>query len=411
MAFRRFRFSLAHLMLLIALVAIAARATVLLVQPNGTPEYFVSALAFSPDGGKLAASLFVYRRVPESHRLLGADASQSFFLFNLPGLDEGKLLERSDRLGIISIACWRVRQMGIGQSLAFSPDRLTLATKGLANRVSLWNVADGQKTRDLKAADDLTGSVSWAENDVLAASGTKYCYLFRTNSDSAENFGAPGKVNQYGAPLNYVVAVLSRDGTKLATTDIESKIELWDVSQRRQLFCLQTGEYPFDKPVLAFSPDGRHVAVGAGAVADQSRQTAVRVCDTETGEEQLSWDTPSPASAIAFSPDGKWLAASGSEGTLSFLSLTGGKNEVVATGEWIAALAFSPDGTRFATGDFSGQVLLWDMETKKVLRRVSLYHDNTFLGWPILFAFGLIWVILWRQVRHGQNQSRANDPK
>ena len=63
MAFRRLRFSLAQILLLVALVAILVAAGIQLSQPSGRPEYWASAVAFSPDGKTLAASLYIYHQV------------------------------------------------------------------------------------------------------------------------------------------------------------------------------------------------------------------------------------------------------------------------------------------------------------------------------------------------------------
>lgn len=84
MAFRRIRFSLAQLLLLVTLAAILVTAGISLSQPSGRPEYRASAVAFSPDDKTLAASLYIYHRVQAQSelRVLGADASHSFLLLD-----------------------------------------------------------------------------------------------------------------------------------------------------------------------------------------------------------------------------------------------------------------------------------------------------------------------------------------
>ena len=75
--------------------------------------------------------------------------------------------------------------------------------------------------------------------------------------------------------------------------------------------------------------------------------------------------------ALAFSPDGRLLAASGysdivdicrTDGSLSG-SLRGHKDDVIA-------LAFSPDGKLLASGDYSGYLRLWGVEDFKLIRSI-----------------------------------------
>jgi len=147
---------------------------------------------------------------------------------------------------------------------------------------------------------------------------------------------------------------------------------------------------------VAFSPDGKLVAVGYG-----DEQGTVRLFDAATGERMYSWAEHGGAvTAVAFSPEGRLLAsASGEEvkvwatstweekatlprgagGPLAFhpdrallaVATSEGKAEVwsLETFEPVAvtglvgvvSVAFSPDGIVLATGRTDGSVLLWDL--------------------------------------------------
>lgn len=84
--------------------------------------------------------------------------------------------------------------------------------------------------------------------------------------------------------------------------------------------------------------------------------------------------------ALAFSPDGRVLAAAGADGVVYLIDTRTWKVARRLTGhpELIVALAFSPDGRRLASGGFSGlpgkhpaQVLLWDVAAGQKLRAVA----------------------------------------
>jgi WD40 repeat protein/serine/threonine protein kinase/tetratricopeptide (TPR) repeat protein len=125
-----------------------------------------------------------------------------------------------------------------------------------------------------------------------------------------------------------------------------------------------TFAYPYQIWGVAFSPDGRTVAVAGGDV-----QGEARLYDAATGKPiGPPLRGRGPIYGAAFTPDGKTLITGGP---------SGGQFWEVATGKEIgpplvpqAGLttgAFSPDGKTFALGTWggNGQTRLWDVATRK----------------------------------------------
>src|SRR5262249_30190043 len=121
-----------------------------------------AALAFSPDGDKLAfggargAVLLWDRRVRASSELLGHEGDVTSLAFG-----PGRRLASASRDG--SVRLWEVGSGQPGRALAghegevrdvaFSPDGATLASAGADGTVRLWAAASGQPGRVLRGHD------------------------------------------------------------------------------------------------------------------------------------------------------------------------------------------------------------------------------------------------------------------
>ena len=140
---------------------------------------------------------------------------------------------------------------------------------------------------------------------------------------------------------------------------------VWDATTGKELrsFVGHTGEVS----ALAFSADGKLVASGS---ADRT----VRIWDTATGKElrrfadlekQLLAIPGQRLRSVAFSPDGKTLAASAS--MILLWDADSGKLLHKLPGD--RDLAFSPDGKLLASGCSDGVVRLWDPATGEQVRQ------------------------------------------
>ena len=85
--------------------------------------------------------------------------------------------------------------------------------------------------------------------------------------------------------------------------------------------------------------------------------------------------------AVAFSPDGTRLATGGSDRTVRIWDPATGTLQATLTGHsgWVNAVAFSPDGTRLATGSDDSTVRIWDPATG-TLQATLTGHDGAVMG-------------------------------
>lgn len=175
-------------------------------------------------------------------------------------------------------------------------------------------------------------------------------------------------------PSNGTAAIaFSPDGRTLAAHSAFT-MAIWDLSDPRNPVRKASAASEVEKPMaLAFHQNGHTVATGS-----------------HTGEIRLWEITPQPVvtkklavdtrtvESVAFSPDGRTLAAKSASGTgqLATVRLWGVENEpaVIATLADVPAVrqvVFSPDGTKLAAGGVSGKLLAWDVSDPRAPKPVS----------------------------------------
>src|SRR5262249_20449794 len=120
-------------------------------------------------------------------------------------------------------------------------------------------------------------------------------------------------------------------------------------------------------------PDGRMLALAAADYGSHNelRVGNVRLLDTVSEPPRVvrTMQQGPQVAKVAFAPDGATLAFSegsvGQPSVVKLWDLAAGKVRHTLAGhrDLVSALAYSPDGTTLATGDFVGQLTLWNAAT------------------------------------------------
>jgi WD40 repeat protein len=166
---------------------------------------------------------------------------------------------------------------------------------------------------------------------------------------------------------NPVNVAFSPDGKVIAGARGVGSVMIWDAETGKRLRVLdqKAGGWV---GCLAFSPDGRRLAVGAGRVPVLDRR--LRVWNSDTGQEVFSRQAHKfNVSAVAFSADGRWVATGSLDHTAKLWDAMTGQEKCTLEGHTggVVGVAFHPDSGRLATAADDGTVKVWGVDGKLLL--------------------------------------------
>jgi WD40 repeat protein/tetratricopeptide (TPR) repeat protein len=155
------------------------------------------------------------------------------------------------------------------------------------------------------------------------------------------------------------------------------EVAIWDLAIGRVIRTIGAGTRPIR--AVAFSADGRRVAAGGGDGLSKDSGWAC-AWDAETGASLVTLDRAGPILALAFDPDGsRFAAAEFTEQILHLWDLATGTEVRQPAPAAVSCLAFTPDGRRLASVGYDGQVHLADARTGGellVLRSAAEPYDR-----------------------------------
>jgi WD40 repeat protein len=161
-------------------------------------------------------------------------------------------------------------------------------------------------------------------------------------------------------PALPISAVAFSPDSKAVLVGGYQEILQWDLEKAALRKRIAQGEIKGQVRALAFSKDGKYLAVAEGV---PSVSGAIRLLDLATGAVTATLaEAKDEMFALAFSPDGKWLAAGGADAIVRVWTLADRKPvaELKAHTDWITSLAFSPNSRLLASGSNDKTVQIWD---------------------------------------------------
>jgi WD40 repeat protein len=261
-------------------------------------------------------------------------------------------------------------------ALAFPRDGASIASAGRDGQICFWSVASGALDRALPQADTPRG---FAENPLLTSVFAASPEVLALLATGAETFDALKMRSRPATPGDLRAAAWSPDGQWLATGGDGSYVRVWSVTNQALVFVLPAQS----TRALAFTPDSAHLVVAEAGLAPAGGAGEVRVYDM--GMHHRIRTVPGVQPCFALAPDGATLAVARLDGTVELQDFaTGERQRAWRAGSVPKSLAFSPDGRLLAALDpHRSEVVLWNAGTGEPRGRLSAGREPV---WAMAFA-------------------------
>ncbi len=268
------------------------------------------------------------------------------------------LLYHSDTLQLVGVLPF---EEGVPYVLSFSQNGgLLLAGGGLgaeSGKVVVWDVRTGQRVITVGDEWDAVLAADLNNQQTLISLGStnKLVRLFETRSSKL--FTEIKKHTDWVYQTKF-----SPDGVLLATADRSGGVHIWEGYTGRAYLTLGGHKEPVT---------GMDWRADSNILATCSEDGQVRLWEMNQGKQVKSWSAGTGLQCLDFSRDGK-LVTCGRDKIVRLWKADGSKiKEFSGLTEIAVKCALTHDGKRIVAGDWSGKILVWDVESGKPIGQLT----------------------------------------
>lgn len=263
------------------------------------------------------------------------------------------LVAYESKIGVVSIWSRTYFEMqanmaghsGSVLSLDFSPDARWLASGSIDQTARIWDAETGEEMHTLAAHAGFVRAVKFAPNGVWLATASERVRIWDvvTGKEKASFDKTP----------DWITALaISSDSRVIASA--AAAVQLWDAATSKLIAALEDRQ---DVRTVAFSPNGKTLAAGCG-------DGAILLYDVDARRLKATLTHHSMAvTSVAFNPAGNLLLSTGAKqdardepGEYKVWDIEGGKELASAAGHknGISCVAIAADGWHAITSSYDG---------------------------------------------------------
>ena len=246
-------------------------------------------------------------------------------------------------------------------TLSISPDSRFIASAGHPELIKIWDIKTGNLVSSLRVNDapiNLINKIAFSKDSKMFAAGgyDKIVSIWETST-----WKLLKELKGHGSPVRSVA--FSQSGRHFASSDRRGKVLLYETENWNVIRSFEYAEQTIHD--IAFAPDEKAIAI--------VKSSDIEILEIKNG--RLLINPCCNAKSIVFTPDGLLLASIGQDFAIRLWDVKRGVLiKRIECYSQLTALAFSPDGEYFVTGDDDGFVREWRFTLRPELAPAKGYR-------------------------------------
>jgi WD40 repeat protein/serine/threonine protein kinase len=282
----------------------------------------------------------------------------------------------SPKLKFMVARAWQPRSAELGKatiagemwSAAYSPDGRRIVS-GDDHGARIWDAGSLQPIATLPHGSRVYQVAFAHDGDWVVTAGADG-FVNRWDARTGRRLAAMSGAASHPEDTLYASFAIAPGGDEIAAiTGSGVFVDVWKLATGELIARLSNERTKMNLPSLAFSSDGRWLAISAG--------DAVRVFETATWKPMIDFAGPG-VSALAFDPTGPRLATSSWRGDVSIWAVPDGRRlqHLHEISGKLDHVAVSPDGNFVAAAGQDGAVRIWNAHSGELQVDLQNHHGS-----------------------------------